>query len=163
MIIVGFCGQIAALLQLAWPASLLLAGSGAAARKGRSRVRHFAMLFASTVVNAANADHAPRCVCVAPHGCVLCTWLCGIHCVPRRGATALLGTQHGTGAHDSGSSSGCSGVGAAVAMACGRLSFLARTAVAVLSLMGLACGICRALLHWSIGSGHGGASQKGGY
>ena len=110
--------QTVALLQLAWPALLLLAGSGAAARKGRSRVRHFAMPFASTVVNAANADHAPRCVCVAPHGCVLCTWLCGIHCVPRRGATALLGMQHGTSAHGSGSSNGCSGVGAAVAMAC---------------------------------------------
>ena len=54
--------QIAALLQLAWPASLLHAGSGAAARKGQSWVRHFAMPFASSVVNAANADHAPRCV-----------------------------------------------------------------------------------------------------
>ena len=105
--------QIAALLQLAWPASLQLARSGAAAGKGRSRVLHFAMPFASTVVNVANADHAPRCMCVAPHGCVLCTWLCGIHCVPRRGATALLGMQHGTGAHGSGSSNGCSGVGAA--------------------------------------------------
>ena len=70
------------------------------------------MPFASTVVNAANADHASRCVCVAPHGCVLCTWLCGIHCVPRRGATALLGMQHSTSAHDNGSN-GCSGVGAA--------------------------------------------------
>ena len=101
------------MLQLAWPVLLLLAGSEAAARKSRSRVRHFAMPFEFTVVNAANADHAPRCVCVAPHGCVLCTWLCGIHCVPRRGGTALLGMQHGTSAHGSGSSNGCSGVGAA--------------------------------------------------
>jgi len=113
MIEVGFSGANGLLAAaLALPALLLLGGSGAAARKGRSRVRHFAMPFASTVVNAANADHASRCVCVAPHGCVLCTWLGGIHCVPRRGATALLGMQHGTSAHGSGSN-GCSGVGAA--------------------------------------------------
>ena len=50
------------------------------------------MLFASTVVNATDADRV--CVRVAPHGYVLCTWLFGIHCVPRRGATALRGMQH---------------------------------------------------------------------
>ena len=104
--------RIATLLQMTSPALLWLAGSGAAARKGRSRVRHFAMGFTSTVVNAALLMLI-ECVSVAPHGCVLCTWLCGIHCVPRRGATALLGMQHGTSAHDNGSN-GCSGrVGAA--------------------------------------------------
>ena len=124
MIIVGFCvGQIAALLQLAWPALLLLAGSGAAARKGRSWVRHFAMPFASTVVNAANADHAPRCVCVAPHGCVLCTWLCGIHCVPRRGATALLGMQHGQ-ARIAAAAAADAAAWALPTMACGRVCTL---------------------------------------
>ena len=39
---------------------LLLAASWPAARKGKSRDRHFAMVLLSTVVNAADADHAPR-------------------------------------------------------------------------------------------------------
>ena len=80
--------QMARLQQLALPALLLVRGSGAAARRGQSRDRHFARVFASTVVNAADAD---QCVSVAPRGYVLCTWLCGIHCVPWRGATVLLG------------------------------------------------------------------------
>ena len=111
---------MASLHQLAWPALLLLGGSGAASHRGQSRDRHFARVFAATVVNAADTDrHAPS-VCVAPRGCVLCTWRCGIHCVPRRGGTALLGMHHGSSAHDSGSSAhdsgssnGFSGVGAA--------------------------------------------------
>ena len=85
--------QMACLQQLASPALLLLGGSGVAARRGQSRDRHFARVFACTVVNAADAD---QCVSVAPHGHVLCTWLCGIHCVPRRGGTALSGMQLGT-------------------------------------------------------------------
>ena len=84
---------MASLQHLALPALLLLRGSGAATRRGQSRDRHFARVFASTVVNAADAD---QCVSVAPRGYVLCTWLCGIHCVPRRGATALSGMQLGT-------------------------------------------------------------------
>ena len=48
--------QIARLQQLALPSLLLAGESGAAGRKSRSRVRHFAMVFASTVVNAADAD-----------------------------------------------------------------------------------------------------------
>jgi hypothetical protein len=51
--------------------------------------------FRKKLVIISNADRAALAAAAAtfraPHGCVLCTWLCGIHCVPRRGATVLLG------------------------------------------------------------------------
>ena len=152
--------QMASLQHL--PASLLLGRSGAAARRDQSRDRHFARVFATTVVNAAAAGR----VCLL-HRMALCSahGYAGFIASPGGGPLPFWARSTARARMNSGSSSGCSGVGAAVAMACGHLSFLARarTAVAVLSLMGLTCGICRALLHWSIGSGHGGASQKGGY
>ena len=83
--------QMASLQQLALPALLLLGRNGAAFRRCRSRDRHFARVFASTVVNAADADH-------------VCLWhrmaMCSAHgyagpIVPRRGGTALLGMQLG--------------------------------------------------------------------
>jgi hypothetical protein len=141
----AFLMQIATLLQMASPALLWLAGSGAAAHKGRSRVRHFAMGFASTVVNAAAAAADPVCVSVAPHGCVLCTWLCGIHCVPRRGVTALRGMQHGHGrvvaAAATHSITVAAAAAAAIASTVATVSPASRTAAAGAAIAAVAAGV----------------------
>ena len=57
---------IATLLQMASPALPRLVGSGAAAHKGRSRVRHFAGVFAFPVVKRAQIES----LCLQELGCV---------------------------------------------------------------------------------------------
>ena len=56
-------------------------------------------ILSSSFCNGLRIHRSERCqrCSRSPHDCVLCTWLCGIHCVPWRGATALRGMQHGHG------------------------------------------------------------------
>ena len=82
----------------------LLTDAAACSKLGRGSQRQisrssFCNGLLSTVVNAAIADHASFACCMAPHGCVLCTWPCGIYCVPRRGGTVLYGMQQGKHRH----------------------------------------------------------------
>ena len=97
MIIVGFCGADRS--SIAAACTVCIASACRKRSRGSQRPisgSSFCNAFCIHRSERCQCCHAPRCVCVAPHGCVLCTWLCGIHCVPRRGGTALSGMQLGT-------------------------------------------------------------------